>query len=74
MNRDNSRDKVLEMIEEDLLSSEHMLMCCLKYMSNADIWDMAQSNEICLGCGDFHNCTCDQEQEDIEEDPLKKSR
>ena len=53
------RDKVLEMVDEGLLTVEHMLMCCLKFMSWDDVRQMAHANEICLGCGDFDACTCE---------------
>ena len=56
------RDKVLEMVEEGALTASHMLLCCLKYMSWDDVSGMAHANEICLGCGDFHDCTCDEDE------------
>jgi hypothetical protein len=55
----NPRDQVMEMVEEGLLTSGHMLLCCLKFMSWNDVREMAHANEICLGCHNFHDCKCD---------------
>ena len=42
----NWRDKALEMVEEGMVSSEHLLLCCLKYMSQDDVEDMLDCNEL----------------------------
>ena len=43
--RDN-RDKAIEMVEEGRVSADHLLLCCLKYMSNDDVYDMLDCNEL----------------------------
>ena len=40
------RDKALEMVEEGRVTSDHLLLCCLKYMSNNDVFDMLDCNEL----------------------------
>jgi hypothetical protein len=39
------RDYALELVEDNGFSPEHMLLCCLKYMSQDDIKDMLHINE-----------------------------
>ena len=36
----DNRDKALEMVEEGRVTADHLLLCCLKYMSNDDVYDM----------------------------------
>jgi len=40
------RDYALEMVEEDRVSSDYLLMACLKYMSEDDVRDMLEANEM----------------------------
>ncbi len=42
----DNRDKALEMVEEGLVTADHLLLCCLKYMSNDDVYDMLDCNEL----------------------------
>ena len=42
----DNRDKAIEMVEEGLVSADHLLLCCLKYMSNDDVYDMLDANEL----------------------------
>jgi hypothetical protein len=39
------RSFALELVENQL-SSDHLLLCCLKYMSTDDVRDMLDSNEL----------------------------
>lgn len=39
-------NKLLEMIEDGLLDKDTLIMACLKYMSEADVADMARINEF----------------------------
>jgi hypothetical protein len=39
------RDLVLQMVSEGH-DSEHLLLCCLKYMSHDDVRDMLDCNEL----------------------------
>ena len=39
-------DKILEMVEEGILDKDTVIMSCLKYMSEDDVADMANSNEF----------------------------
>ena len=40
------RDKALELVEEGLVSAEHLLLCCLKAMSEDDVEWMLDANEL----------------------------
>jgi hypothetical protein len=40
------RDYALEMVESGLVSADHLLLCCLKYMSTDDVRDMLDANEL----------------------------
>ena len=42
----DSRDKALELVENGLVSAESMLTMALKYMSNDDVEDMLDANEL----------------------------
>lgn len=42
----DNRDKALEMVEEGLVTADYLLLCCLKYMSNDDVYDMLDCNEL----------------------------
>lgn len=39
-------NKILEMIEEGILSRDEVIMACLKYMSEDEVADMARANEF----------------------------
>lgn len=40
------RDNALEIVEEGIVTADHLLLCCLKYMSNDDVYDMLDCNEL----------------------------
>jgi hypothetical protein len=40
------RSFTLELVENQLVSVDHLLLCCLKYMSTDDVRDMLDSNEL----------------------------
>ena len=42
----DNRDKGIEMVEEGRVTADHLLLCCLKYMSNDDVYDMLDCNEL----------------------------
>ena len=42
----DNRDDAIEMVEEGRITAEHLLLCCLKYMSNDDVYDMLDCNEL----------------------------
>ena len=42
----DNRDKAINMVEEGRVSADHLLLCCLKYMSNDDVYDMLDANEL----------------------------
>jgi len=42
----NYRDIALELVENGLVSAEDMLTMALKYMSNDDVEDMLDTNEL----------------------------
>lgn len=39
-------NKLWEMMEEGLVSENFVVTCCLKYMSEDDVKDMMESNEL----------------------------
>ena len=39
-------DKILEMVEEGILDKDMVIMSCLKYMSEDDVKDMMEINEL----------------------------
>lgn len=49
-------NKLLEMVDEGLISKNVLIVACLKYMSEDEVKDMAEANEFIL------------EDEDDEED------
>jgi hypothetical protein len=42
----NYRDIALELVEDGIVSAEDMLVMALKYMSNDDVEDMLDTNEL----------------------------
>ena len=40
------REYALEMVEGGLVSADHLLLCCLKYMSTDAVRDMLDANEL----------------------------
>jgi hypothetical protein len=41
-------NRILELVEEGLLDRDTVIMACLKYMSEDEVRDMAESNEFFL--------------------------
>lgn len=41
-------NKLWDMMEEGVVSYEHVVNCCLKYMSEDDVKDMMECNELIL--------------------------
>lgn len=39
-------NKILKMVEEGVLDKDTVIMACLKYMSEAEVVDMAEMNEF----------------------------
>ena len=46
MNKQCSRDRLLEMVEEGLLCPNHVVLMFCKWNSRDDIIDMCEANEI----------------------------
>jgi len=42
----DARDQAIEMVEDGIVSAKDMLVMALKYMSNDDVADMLDSNEL----------------------------
>ena len=40
------RDFALLLVEDGLVSAEHLALCCLKYMSHDDVRGMLDANEL----------------------------
>lgn len=61
------RDFALELVEEGLVSADHLLLCALKYMSHDDVRDMLNANE--LAPKECNNCeTLVEDDEELCED------
>jgi hypothetical protein len=43
---ENARDKAMELVEDGMVSPENMITMCLKYMSNDEVSDMLDANEL----------------------------
>jgi len=39
-------NKLLEMVEDEILSKDQVIMACVKYMSESDVADMCHINEF----------------------------
>lgn len=50
------RDRALELVELDYCSTENMLVAALKYMSNDDVKDMLDHNELSDRFIELENC------------------
>ena len=46
MSNNGIRDKVLEAVEVEWFDKDQILMCCLKCMSENEIRDMLEANEM----------------------------
>ena len=46
MHKQCPRDKLLEMIESGVVSADHAVLMCVKYMSSDDVEDMLDANEL----------------------------
>lgn len=42
----NRRDRVLEMVEEGIISQENALLMCIKWMAQDDIDNMMEYNDL----------------------------
>ena len=42
----DNRDDAIEMVEEGRVSADHLLLCCLKWMSEDDAEEMLDANEL----------------------------
>ena len=40
------RDKAIDMVEDGLVTKDHMILMCLKWMSNDDVAEMLDANEL----------------------------
>jgi hypothetical protein len=46
MTNNGIRDKVLEAVEVEWFDKDQILLCCIKYMSENEIRDMLEANEL----------------------------
>ena len=60
-------NKVLEMIDECGLNARDVALMCLKWMSEDDVKEMCEANEI-----DLEEIEIDEEYHDYSEDELRK--
>lgn len=40
------RDRAIGMVEDGLVSAQHLLLCCLKFMSHDEVERMLDANEL----------------------------
>lgn len=59
------RDFALDLVEQGLVSADHLLLCALKYMSHDDVRDMLDANELSPR---FDESDDDQETEEEEDE------
>ena len=59
-------NKLLEMIDEQLIDPKDVVLMCLKYMSEDDVKDMCEINEV------FYEDEDDEDYSDYSEDELRK--
>ena len=60
------RDFALELVEQGLVTADHLLLCALKYMSHDDVRDMLDCNELSPRFDE--DCDDEDEPEDEDED------
>ena len=60
-------NRILEEIEEGILDAEYVLTACLKYMSEDEVRDMAESNDFFYEEEDDGQPSWEQEWEDFGE-------
>jgi len=41
-------NRILEMVEEGFFTSEQIMQCCLRFMSEDDVAIMATAEELCI--------------------------
>jgi len=58
------RDFALEMVENGLVSADHLLLCALKYMSHDDVRDMLDCNELSPRFDEDNDESEEEENED----------
>jgi hypothetical protein len=66
------RDYALEMVEEGLISADHLALCLLKYMSHDDVRGALDANELSPRFDDDESAECPgyDDDEDCDIDPL----
>ena len=58
--------KILDMVDGGVLDPQAVILACLKYMSEDDVRDMAESNEfldMCIHCGQIVEDDSDESDE-----------
>lgn len=58
----NATNKLLELIEEGVLTNDQVVMACVKFMSEDDVAEMCEANEF------FEEAEEDEEDENNEDD------
>lgn len=61
-------NRILEMVEQGLLDKDTVIMACLKYMSEADVADMAHANEFFGPDPDDEDQDDEEENDDVTQD------
>ena len=56
-------NQLLEMVEEGLLDKDQVILACVKYMSEDDVRDMMEANEMLL----------DEEEDDDQDDDQEEA-
>ena len=58
------RDFALQLVEDQIVSADHLLLCALKYMSHDDVRDM-------LDCNEYSPRFDEDDEEEVEDFELK---
>ena len=58
MNEQDARDRLLEMVEEGMISPYYVVLAFCKWNTNDDIEAMCHANEITLFDEEESECTC----------------
>lgn len=58
MNEQDARDRLLEMVEEGMISPYYVVLAFCKWNTNDDIEAMCDANEITLFDEEEPECTC----------------
>ena len=68
----NATNKIIDMIDDQLLNPRDVVIMCLKYMSEDDVEDMARANELFYDEDEDEEDYYDELYRDASEEELRK--